>query len=255
MALLHIHSYSHILGRSVRVDAVVPEKKPGPWKCLLLLHGLTDDHSIWQRRSSIERYAEERGIAVLMPTTKLGFYANMKMGERWQDYIFDELLVICRRMIPNLSPAREDNFVAGLSMGGYGALKCALTKADSFSKAAIFSAAVDAYRLAQMPHDDPPMRENFMLDVFGPVEGIPGSGNDLFHLAGELKENRPALYIWCGTEDFLYDMNVRMRDHLVKLGYDVTYSESPGGHHWKHWDREIMNALDWMLGKEEWEWL
>lgn len=255
MALLHIHTYSHILGRNVRVDAVVPEREPGPWKSLLLLHGLTDDHSLWQRRSSIERYAEERGIAVLMPTTKLGFYTNTKTGERWQDYIFDELLQICRRMLPKLSHAREDNFVAGLSMGGYGALKCALTKADCFSKAAIFSAAVDAHALAQMPHDDPPMRENYMLDIFGPVEKIPGSENDLFYLAEELKENRPELYIWCGTEDFLYDMNIRMRDHLVRLGYDVMYTESPGGHHWKHWDREVMNALNWMLGKEEWKWV
>lgn len=255
MALLHIHTYSHILGRSVRIDAAVPEKKAGPWKCLLLLHGLTDDHSLWQRRSSIERYAEEREIAVLMPTTKLGFYTNTYVGERWQDYVFDELLEICRRMLPNLSPKREDNFVAGLSMGGYGALKCALSRSECFSKVAIFSAATDAYVLAQTPIEDPKMREDYMLDVFGPVDRIPGSENDLFHLAEVCSGERPEIYIWCGTEDFLYDMNIRMRDHLVKLGYKVKYSESPGGHHWMHWDREIMNALNWMLGKEEWKWV
>ena len=255
MALLHINSYSHVLGRSVRIDTVIPERKEGPWKTLLLLHGLTDDHTLWQRRSSIERYAEERGIAVLMPTTKLGFYTNTQTGERWQDYVFDELLKISRRMLPRLSCARKDNFVAGLSMGGYGALKCALTRPEAFSKAAIFSAATDACQLAQMPHDDPPMRENYMLDIFGTVDGIPGSENDLFHLAEQCREKRPHIYIWCGTEDFLYDMNTRMRDHLKKLGYDVNYNESPGGHHWMHWDREIKNALDWMLGKEEWKWV
>ena len=255
MALLHIDSYSHVLGCSVRLDAVVPEKERGPWKSLLLLHGLTDDHSLWQRRSSIERYAEERNIAVIMPTTKLGFYTNALHGERWQDFIFDELPMLCRRMLPQLSHRREDNFVAGLSMGGYGALKAALARPDLFSKAAIFSAAVDIAALVDMPRGDFNLKENFYEDIFGPAASIPGSGNDLFAAAERLTKDRPEIYIWCGTEDFLYDMNLRMRDHLTALGYAVRYSESPGGHHWVHWDREIKNALDWMLGKEDWKWL
>lgn len=255
MALMHIHSYSAVLGRSVRLDAVIPEKEPGPWKSLLLLHGLTDDHTLWQRRSSIERYAEERKIAVIMPTTKLGFYTNTRTGENYADFIFDELPAICRRMLPKLSSKREDNFIAGLSMGGYGALKGALTHADSFSKAAIFSAATDAAALMKLNPADARMGKDFWEDIFGPAEDIPGSENDLFLAAERLKEKRPELYIWCGTEDFLYEMNISMRDHLKKLGYSVKYSQSPGGHHWMHWDREIKNALDWMLGREEWEWV
>ena len=250
MALLHIDSYSDALGRSVRLDAIIPEGKPGPWRTLVLLHGMTDDHSIWQRRTSIERYAEERGMAVIMPGTKLGFYTNTQAGERYFDYVAVELLKICRRMLPKLSARREDTFVAGLSMGGYGALKCALLHPESFSKAAAFSAATDICALK----DAPRTQEAWYRDTFG--ENPEGTENDLFHAARALKKDRPEIFMWCGTEDFLYEMNLRMRDHLKKLGYRLKYTETPGDHLWMYWDREIINAMNWMLGgKEEWEWV
>lgn len=251
MTLLHADFYSDVLSRSVEIDVVLPEG-PAPktgYPTLFLLHGLTDDHTIWQRRTSIERYADDYHVAVVMPTTRLGWYSNTHAGERYFDYISDELVHAVRRMLPGLSHRREDTFVAGLSMGGYGALNCALKRPDVFSKVAVLSGALDATILVQDPM---PLGRPFCWeDVFGPEEKIPGSEYDLFHTAEKLQENRPEVWMWCGTDDGLFDMNLRMRDHLRKLGYTLTFHESPGDHSWKYWNREIQNVLKWMLPGEE----
>ena len=251
MALLHIDFYSNILGRSVQAEVILPEEiaSEGKLQTLYLLHGMTDDHTIWQRRTSIERYAGERHIAVVMPTTDLGFYANTHAGERYFDFISDELVHLMRRMLPRLSCRREDTFVAGLSMGGYGALRCALARPDVFAKAASLSGALDCALLVQDPM---PLGRPFCWeDVFGPAEKIPGSAHDLFHLAETTLENRPDIWMWCGTEDVLFPCNVRMRDHLRALGYTLSWSETPGDHTWKYWNREIQHVLEWLAPAEE----
>lgn len=251
LTLLHVDFYSDVLSRSVEIDVVLPEG-PAPetgYPTLFLLHGMTDDHTIWQRRTSIERYADEHHVAVVMPTTRLGWYTNTHAGERYFDYISDELVHAVRRMFPRLSHRREDTFVAGLSMGGYGAMCCGLKRPDVFSKVAALSAAMDAATLAldPMPLDKPFCWE----DIFGPVKLIPGSEHDLFAVAENLKKDRPEIWMWCGTEDFLYEMNQKMRNHLRKLGYTLHYHETPGDHTWKYWNREIQNILKWMLPGEE----
>ena len=252
MSLLHVNTHSEVLGRSVRMDVILPDcifESDAPVKTLYLLHGMTDDHSVWQRRTSIERYADEWGVAVVMPGTKLGWYTNARMGENYFDYVGDELVRITRRMFPCLSARREDCFVAGLSMGGYGALKCALKHPETFCAAASFSGALDIYGVTQL--EEPLAPENYWIDIFGPLDGIRGSENDLFPAAEQLKEGRPKIFMWCGTEDFLYGMNLKMRDHLTRLDYDLAYSEGPGDHQWKYWDREIQNAMRWMFGEVE----
>lgn len=251
LSLLHADFYSETLGRGAHMDVVLPDG-PAPeegFATLFLLHGMTDDCTIWQRRTSIERYADERRMAVVMPGTDLCWYANTAAGENYFDFIADELPRACRRMLPGLTRLRERSFVAGLSMGGYGALRCALKRPDVFSRVASLSGAVDIFWLSQDPM---PLGRPFCWeDVFGPREEIPGSEHDLFRAAEQLKENRPEIWMWCGTEDDLYDMNVRMRDHLRRLGYALAYSEGPGDHQWKYWDREIQNVLNWLAPGEE----
>ena len=145
-----------------------------------------------------------------------------------------------------MSDRREDTFVAGLSMGGYGAMKLGLRASETFSAAASLSGALDASAFAT--------RKNvktaaFWEGIFGDLDQIPGSDNDLFALAETLKASGkplPKLFMWCGTEDSLYPQNTKMRDHLNALGYDLTYTETPGDHQWKYWDREIQNVLNWL---------
>ncbi len=261
MALLHVDFFSHVLGMEMQMDVVLPEATRGQigmegrdggaaWKTLYLLHGMSDDHTIWQRRTSIERYAADKGIAVVMPTTHLGWYTDMYRGLKYFSFIAGELPKICRQMFPRMSHRREDTFAAGLSMGGYGALKCALRAPEVFSRAASLSGGVDAAAVAA---DVASPNARLWYDIFGPVDRIRGSFNDLFAAAEEMKDSplRPDVYMWCGTEDFLYDQNVRMRDHLRALGYNLFYEESPGDHQWKYWDAKIQTALDWLVpGKE-----
>ena len=258
MALLHVDFFSDVLGMCSQMDVILPEKTRGQigmegqaedtgWKTLYLLHGMSDDHTIWQRRTSIERYAADKGIAVVMPTTHLGWYTDMHLGFDYFTFITEELPAICRNFFPNMSSRREDTYAAGLSMGGYGALKCGLRAGHVFSKVASLSGAVDAAQVAQG-------EGTYWEDIFGPADQVPGSFNDLFKAAEDMKNspNRPQVYMWCGTEDFLYDANVRMRDHLTKLGYALKYEDSPGDHQWKYWDEKIQTVLDWLIpGKED----
>ena len=248
---MQVNFYSDALGRGAQLCALLPEgaAPAGGFPTLYLLHGMSDDYTVWTRRTSIERYAEDKRLAVIMPDTRLGWYANTHAGERYFDHVADEVVCLSRQMLPGLSHRREDTFVAGLSMGGYGAFRLALNRPEVFSKAASLSGALDAAAVVQPESTlgDPA----YWMDIFGSPEQIPGSEHDLFHAAERLRENRPELWMWCGTEDFLYNDNLRMRDHLRALGYALTYSEGPGDHLWRYWDAQIQNVLEWLIPAEE----
>ena len=256
MAHLVVDYYADALGVQTRMHVLLPQRlAAGKAKTLYLLHGMSDDEGTWMRRTSIERYAEEKGLAVVMPDGGLGWYTDMYRGLAWFKFISGELPALCRRFFPILSDKREDTYIGGNSMGGYGALKCALRAPQTFSKVISLSGALDAVDTAI--NNTVPATRRYWEDVFGPAEDVSGSENDLFAAATALTDPalRPRIYMWCGTEDFLYDQNVRMRDHLRALGYDLTYEESPGDHQWRHWDKKIADALDWLLpgeGEDAW---
>ena len=261
MALLHVDFFSDALGMCTAMDVILPEKTRGQigmegrgaeGKCptLYLLHGMSDDHTIWQRRTSIERYVADKGLAVVMPTTHLGWYTDMYIGYKYWTFISQELPEICRRFFPMMSDRREDTFAAGLSMGGYGAFKCGLLAPETFSCCASLSGALD---VGEICRDKILSNEGLFYDVFGPADQVAGSENDLFAAAERLAASdrpKPKMYMWCGTEDFLYKENVRMRDHLKALHYDLTYEESTGNHNWGCWDQKIQSVLSWLpLGR------
>lgn len=261
MALLHVDFFSDVLGMCTQMDVILPERTRGQigmegkavgdtYPTLYLLHGMSDDHTIWQRRTSIERYASEYNLAVVMPTTHLGWYTNMRYGFDYYTFIAEELPVICRNFFPRMSDKREETFAAGLSMGGYGAMKLGLRAPETFGYAASLSGAVDIISSLK-----PENGEGFWTNIFGPVQEARGSENDLLAVAERLAKDpaavKPELYIWCGTEDFLYEQNVTMRDHLTKLNYSLRYEESPGDHQWKYWDEKIQTVLEWLPLRKE----
>lgn len=263
MALLHVDFYSEILKMSTQMDVILPQKTNGQvgmkkldqtekYPVLYLLHGMTDDHTTWQRRTSIERYAAERGMAVVMPACYLGWYTDMHHGYQYYTYVAEELPQICQYFFPRISQKREDTFIAGNSMGGYGAFKIALRNPDKFGAAASLSGAMDPADTFRKDKDD--FSFSLFEDIFGTYETFCGSDDDVFAVSKKLAENKekaPELYMWCGTEDYLYDHNTAMRDHLNKLGVSLTYRESPGNHSWKYWDHEIAEILDWFLNMKE----
>ena len=252
MALLHVNFYSDTLGMRTELDVVLPEKQiDGKFQVLFLLHGMSDDQTVWQRLTSIERYAMDRDLAVVMPTTYLGWYTNNACGERYFDFITKELPEIVLGMFPTISDKREDTFVAGLSMGGYGALKCGLCAPHLFSHAASLSGALDMAGMLEFMAAGGLERHSedgsVFPDAFGDLACVRGSDNDLLAVAARLApEDRPRVFIWCGTADFLYEANVTMRDRLIELDYDLSYSEGPGDHAWFYWDREIQHVMDWL---------
>ncbi|NLF28123.1 MAG: esterase family protein [Clostridiales bacterium] len=250
MAHLDVNFYSEALGAATRMQVLLPEGMlRGRARTLYLLHGMSDDESAWMRRTSIERYAAQKGLAVVMPFGGLGWYTDMRRGPKWFSFLTEELPARCRALFPMLSGRREDTFAAGLSMGGYGALKCGLRAGNVFSRVASLSGALDAHDCAVNGGLAP---EGFWEDAFGPAERIPGSFDDLFQAAEEARDSefRPDVYMWCGTGDFLYYQNARMRDHLRGLGYSLRYEESEGDHQWLYWDRKIRDALDWFAPEE-----
>lgn len=256
MALLHCNFWSEVLQLSCSMDVILPEPKRSPdgevltpprlYPTLYLLHGLSDDHTIWQRRTSIERYVAEMELAVIMPAVDRSFYTDMAAGNRYWTFISTELPALARALFP-LSPAREDNFVAGLSMGGYGAFKLALSCPECFVAAASLSGAVNIAGLRKVP--DPVWRAEFKR-IFGDLRKLPGSRHDLLHLAEEVAvsewKEKLALFQWCGADDFLYPDNLIFRDHALTLGLNLAYSEGPGGHTWDMWDAQIQRVLAWL---------
>jgi S-formylglutathione hydrolase FrmB len=253
MALVHCHFFSQALGQMTALSALLPE--PGPdggesgepvrYPTLYLLHGLSDDHTVWLRRTSLERYLEGRRLAVILPAAGRSFYTDALRGQRYGTFISEELPRLARHLFP-LSARREENFVAGLSMGGYGAFKLALTHPGRFAAAASLSGALDVARLVS---EEEAAGGSELQQIFGPSKPLAHSANDLFHLAAQLVRRpgpRPALYQWCGTEDFLHADNVRFRDRAAALGLALTSEEGPGGHDWACWDAQIRRVLDWL---------
>jgi putative tributyrin esterase len=258
MALLHVNFFSEVLGMCMNMDVILPQRtqgqigmegarKEGKYPVLYLLHGMSDDHTIWQRRTSIERYVSELGIAVVMPTVHLSFYTDMKYGLKYWTFISEELPAICREFFPNISDKREETFAAGLSMGGYGALKLGLRASQTFGAVASLSGALDMVSsLKDGAIDDP---SGVFRNIYGSMEEMIDSEEDLMAVAGRLKESGkplPKIYIWCGTEDFLYEQNVTAKRRLDELGYDLTYEEGPGDHQWNYWDEKIQTVLQWL---------
>jgi len=213
---------------------------------LYLLHGLSDDDTIWLRRTSIERYVAPLGLAVVMPQVHRSYYSDMVNGNRYWTFLSEELPKIARSFFP-LSDKCEDNFVAGLSMGGYGAMKWALSKPQQFAAVASMSGALDVVtrvsrRVEKYEHGD------LWSQVFGD-RGVKGTPSDLFWLLNELTNSEskiPKMYQCCGTEDHLYQENLKFRAACEELGVDLTYEEGPGGHDWAFWDKKIQDVLAWL---------
>jgi len=255
MALIHCNFYSSVLDLSSSMDVIIPEPVRSPegkiledkklFPVLYLLHGLSDDHTIWQRRTSIERYVRDLNLAVVMPAVERSFYTDMARGPKFWTYISEEVPAMARALFP-ISGARKDNYVAGLSMGGYGALKLGLTCPERFAAAASLSGALD---VSQIVKGSGRAWKSEMRSIFGDLKKVVGSQNDLFALAENVarsKWKKIPLYTWCGTEDFLIESNRRFKALAKTLGLNLTYEEEPGIHEWSYWDRLIQRVLEWL---------
>lgn len=250
MALIQCDFYSNVLGISSSMNVILPfdggigissSDNKTSFSLLYLLHGLTDDHTMWCRRTSIERYSSKYRTAVIMPNAGRSFYTDMAFGNKYWTFISEELPEIVSSLF-HIPSEPSHSFVAGLSMGGYGALKLAFHYPDRFKAAASLSGVVDITDFASC---DPLHLGDELARIFGPVESIGGSENDLYSLLqASSPKQTPSLYISCGKRDFLIDATRRFKQTLEKKSIPVSYSEiDKAGHNWELWDSEIQNAL------------
>jgi putative tributyrin esterase len=252
MALIKCDFYSEVLNLSTSMTVILPQQTTtqigmenkqvtNKHQTLYLLHGFSDDDTIWTRRTSIERYVAPLGLAVVMPQVHHSFYSDMKYGNRYWTFLTEELPAIARSFFP-LSEAREDNFVAGLSMGGYGALKWALNRPEQICAAASLSGVTDIVNRVNTSDLEPVFRL-----IYG-NDNLKGTEHDLFSLIERTHTNdqKPKLYQCCGTEDFLYEDNLRFKEFCEKTNYDLTSDFGPGSHEWGYWDKTIQDVLKWL---------
>lgn len=245
MARIQCNFQSDALGSAATIEVILPEPLRKSYPVLYLLHGLLDDQTTWMRQTAIERYVQPLGLAVVMPAVQRGWYTDMASGPGYFTFVADELPTLVKGMFP-ISSRRKDTFVAGLSMGGYGAFKLALTYPARYAAAASLSGALNVVDL--LPTLDKVERKEWTA-IFGNLKKLAGSDNDLTHLAGQLaksKARRPQLFQCCGNEDFLYDQNVTYRDLLQSLNIKLTYEDGPGEHDWAYWDLMIQRVLAWL---------
>jgi len=254
MALLRCDFFSEVLELSTSMTVILPQQttnqigmtgqaRAGAAPVLYLLHGLSDDDSIWLRRTSIERYVAALGFAVVMPQVNRSFYADEAYGNRYWTFLSEELGALTNDFF-NVSQRREDTFVAGLSMGGYGAMKWALRQPERFAAAASLSGALD---LAALQNQAQQAERSDLIDrVFGSGP-IAGSDNDLLALLDNADATAlPKLYVCCGTEDGLVEGNRKFLQTAANNDIPVTSNLDPGEHEWGYWDTKIQDVLAWI---------
>jgi putative tributyrin esterase len=246
MALIRCDFGSPTLQLDTSMTVVLPDESSSPPPVLYLLHGLTDDHTAWTRWTSIERYASDRGIAVVMPQVHRSFYANETYGMRFWDFLDGELPETVHRFF-KVSADREDTFVAGLSMGGYGAFKWALRRPERFAAAASLSGALDLAYIREF--DLRPHIRELVARVF-PDRDVTGGDEDLMHLVRTADPAAlPRLMLRCGTGDALVKQNERFVAACATAGVELDADFGPGEHVWSYWDAQIRVVLDWMRPK------
>ena len=240
MAFCELHYFSKALGLQTAASVILPESdeqhKP-PYPVFYLLHGLSDDHTIWMRRTSIERYVQNLPLIVVMPSGGRGFYVNAEQGFAYETAIATDLVDTIDRFFPTKAE-RGGRCIGGLSMGGYGAVRLALGNPNLFVSANSHSGAL---AFGHKPSSGDPRGVEFQR-ILGanPV----GGKNDLFTLAEKIDPTAmPALRIDCGTEDFLIEDNRNFHSHLVTLNRKHEYEEFPGAHEWGYWDRHVQEAI------------
>ena len=264
MAIFRISFMAETLGRTVPLTVILPTDKvyfgdmprrePGkPYKTLYLLHGILGDDTDWLYGTRIARWAAEKDLCVVMPSGENMFYIDQPdPGNYYGEFIGRELVECTRKTFP-LSHKREDTYIGGLSMGGYGAMRNGLKYSDTFGAIVALSSAflVDESLLVVNPNPTfPSDRQEYKKAVFGQdLEAAIASDKNPYVLIRQHLEQKkaiPDIFMACGSDDFLLAKNREFVSFLRENNVPVHYVEAPGNHEWDFWDTHIKEALDWL---------
>lgn len=241
MAHLRCDIKSDVMGMYTSLEVVLPDygrMKDAP--VIYLLHGLSGNCSDWSRFTAVEQYVAKKGAAVIMPEVQRSFYADMALGIDYFSYVREELPQICSRLF-GLSLRREKNYIMGLSMGGYGALKCALSAPKRYAGCAAFSAAIEIEPLIASASG---RMARELQAILGPEGKIPPEADPYALLNRRRGAQLPRFFVTCGEQDALYQENVRCVKALEERGADVRFEHWEGDHRWEVWDKSVEMALE-----------
>lgn len=263
MALLHVTYFSQALAGQSEFCMALPNDVPPfmaegnphyrrAMKTLLLLHGYSGGAWDWIAGSGVQDLAAQYNLAVIMPNGRNSFYLDKEAtGERFGTFVGEELLDYARKSF-GLSGRREDTFIGGYSMGGFGALRTGLAYSHNYSKIAALSSALIIRQLKNMsPEDDAPMANYaYYAQTFGDLKTAEDRDCNPEALVRRMLadgEPLPGIFLACGAEDMLLEPNRAFRDFLRDNGVAAEYHESPGAHDWKFWNQYLEPAVRWML--------
>lgn len=268
MSLMHYNFHSQYLNNSHTISVILPDKKwemsprdfylsGKKYKVLWLLHGTFGDHTDWVRNTNIELYATEKDLIVVMPSALNSNYSNWDnamMGFSMYDYLTEELMPLIYGWLP-AADNREDNFIAGLSMGGRGAIKYAVNHPDKFAAAAVLSAVPFDCSLMRPGHEFPLMdtedpRIKRVINNAGGIEAYLQSPENVWRIIDELAasdrlDQLPRIMMACGEDDTLIYENYHLfKQHCEEIGLEAEWFHLPGyKHEWSFWDLAIQEAL------------
>lgn len=267
MAVMNVTFASQCLCRYVDFTVILPvektgsdgetKDKPEKFKTLYLLHGMGGNHHDWLQYSLIRELACKYDLAVVMPSGENSFYLDQDvLGRKYGSYIGEELITYTRKMFP-LSDKKEDTFIGGLSMGGFGAVHTAFSYPEVFSKAFGLSSAFITNRIQKLqPGETDRIADySFYSDVFGELSLLKHSKNnpeELVRIAKRNNQTLPGIMLACGTSDFLLSENREFAAFLQEQKADFIYKEDEGAHDFKFWNAHLEEAVLWLLeGKKE----
>lgn len=250
MAILDCMVRSNLLQMDTRLQVVIPDNRDGktlrPTKVVYLLHGYGRAADQWSRETFVEKDCARYGFIAVCPDVGHSFYTDLRYGQPFFSYVTEELPEIVARLFA-LEPSREDTFVAGLSMGGYGAMKMALTYPDRYAAAGSFAGALDVKMLMSVMGDD----ENSLafketIGAMGTEKKLADSDNPLCLLddVGLLpRDERPRLYQTVGKQDQIYPLNTAFHKKAEEVGVPLLYQEWDGEHNYKFWTQSLSRCL------------
>ncbi len=262
MALVEMEFESKALKRMVSFRAILPyERFLPPYPTVYLLHGLGGNSSRWLHYTNLRYLAETMGIAVVLPSGENSFYLDILVKDGclgdFGDYVGRDLVEVTRQILP-LSSRREDTFISGMSMGGYGALRNGLKYADTFGKIAVFAGAVHFYENSR---EWVKTRGNVAGELanFGDLDETELTDRNPRTLIREIKERNekdginhfPEVYITCGEEDALLSANHQLADALKEAGANITFQPKPGHHDFAFCNDNLPDVLQWLDPKSQ----
>lgn len=248
MAVLHGSFLSSELGRHSPFTVILPHDAvsnppTSGYPVLYILPGKTDDCNTWLYRTNIERYAYFKGLAVVIPSGDSSFYANTASGGRYFSMVTKELPEVVRNMF-RVGFSRQHTYIAGAAMGGYGALRCALTYPEQYAGCIALSPVADIEEYVRQ--DINAGNTSLWRGILGERMLVPRD-MDLFNLINESQNYstlQPLIYIACGKKDELYPMVVHLRDILDRNKMDFIFEQADAGHEWGFWEVAIQRGLD-----------